>query len=138
MRSPETFDAYYVETRTRLLHEAYALTGDAPASRAAVRDAFVVAWHRWRKVGQLEDRDGYVRPLALSRARRRHTARIWHRDKSLDPEVRSTLDALSKLTARQRELLVLNGISALSLGEVARTVGLPRADAERELQTASA
>ena len=58
MRSPETFDAYYVETRTRLLHEAYALTGDAPASRAAVRDAFVVAWHRWRKVGQLEDRDG--------------------------------------------------------------------------------
>ena len=137
MRSPETFDAYYVETRTRLLHEAYALTGDAPASRAAVRDAFVVAWHRWRKVGQLEDRDGYVRPLALGRARRRHTARIWHRDKSLDPEVRSTLDALSKLTARQRELLVLNGISALSLGEVARTVGLPRADAERELQTAS-
>ena len=51
MRSPETFDAYYVETRTRLLHEAYALTGDAPASRAAVRDAFVVAWHHWRKVG---------------------------------------------------------------------------------------
>lgn len=137
MRSPETFDAYYVETRTRLLHEAYALTGDAPASRAAVRDAFVVAWHRWRKVGQLEDRDGYVRPLALGRARRRHTARIWHRDKSLDPEVRSTLDALSKLTTRQRELLVLNGISALSLSEVARTVGLPRVDAERELQTAS-
>ncbi|HEX5920136.1 MAG TPA: hypothetical protein VFY76_19915, partial [Nocardioides sp.] len=137
MRSPETFDAYYVETRTRLLHEAYALTGDAPASRAAVRDAFVVAWHRWRKVGQLEDRDGYVRPLALGRARRRHTARIWHRDKSLDPDVRSTLEALSKLTTRQRELLVLNGISALSLSEVARTVGLPRADAERELQTAS-
>jgi len=137
MRSPETFDAYYVETRTRLLHEAYALTGDAPASRAAVRDAFVLAWHRWRKVGQLEDRDGYVRPIALGRARRRHTARIWHRDKSLDPEVRSTLEALSKLTSRQRELLVLNGISALSLSEVARTVGLPRADAERELQTAS-
>ena len=137
MRSPETFDAYYVETRTRLLHEAYALTGDAPAARAAVRDAFVLAWHRWRKVGQLEDRDGYVRPIALGRARRRHTARIWHRDKSLDPEVRSTLEALSKLTSRQRELLVLNGISALSLGEVARTVGLPRVDAERELQTAT-
>ena len=65
MRSPETFDAYYVETRTRLLHEAYALTGDAPAARAAVRDAFVVAWHHWRKVGVLDDRDGYVRPIAL-------------------------------------------------------------------------
>ena len=140
MRSPETFDAYYVETRTRLLHEAYALTGDAPAARAAVRDAFVVAWHQWRKVGQLEerDRDAYVRPLALGRARRRHTARIWHRDKSLDPDARSTLDALSKLTARQRELLVLNGLSALTLTDIARAVGLPRLDAERELQTASA
>jgi DNA-directed RNA polymerase specialized sigma24 family protein len=138
MRSPETFDAYYGETRTRLLHEAYALTGDAPAARAAVRDAFVVAWHHWRKVGLLDDRDGYVRPLAFRRARRRHTARIWHRDKSLAPEARHTLDALSKLTTRQRELLVLNGLSALSLNDLGRMVGLPRSDAERELQTATA
>jgi DNA-directed RNA polymerase specialized sigma24 family protein len=137
MRSPETFDAYYVETRTRLLHEAFALTGDAPAARAAVRDAFVVAWHHWRKVEGLEDRDAYVRPLAFRRARRRHTARIWHRDKSLDPEARSTLDALSKLSARQRELLVLNALSALSLNDIARSVGLTRSDAERELQTAA-
>ncbi len=137
MRSPESFDAYYVETRTRLLHEAYALTGDAPAARAAVRDAFVVTWHQWRKVSGLDDRDGYVRPLAFRRARRKHTARIWHRDKSLAPEVRSTLDALAKLTPRQRELLVLNGLSSLSLGEIGRMVGLPRSDAERELQTAT-
>lgn len=137
MRSPETFDAYYVETRTRLLHEAYALTGDAPAARAAVRDAFVVAWHHWRKVALLDDRDDYVRPLAFRRARRRHTARIWHRDKSLDPEARHTLDALSKLSSRQRELLVLNGLSAISLSGISRTVGLPRSDAERELQTAT-
>jgi DNA-directed RNA polymerase specialized sigma24 family protein len=138
MRSPETFDAYYVETRARLLHEAFALTGDAPAARAAVRDAFVVAWHHWRKVGPLDDRDGYVRPIAFRRARRRHTARIWHRDKSVDPEARATLDALSKLTPRQRELLVLTGLSSLSLTEISRMVGLPRSDAERELQFASA
>lgn len=138
MRSPETFDAYYVETRARLLHEAFALTGDAPAARAAVRDAFVVAWHHWRKVEGLEDRDAYVRPLAFRRARRRHTARIWHRDKSLDPEARTTLDALSKLSTRQRELLVLNALSAMSLSDIARAVSLPRGDAERELQTAEA
>lgn len=137
MRSPETFDAYYVETRTRLLHEAYALTGDAPAARAAVRDAFVVAWHHWRKVGQLDDPDVYIRPIAFRRARRRHTARIWHRDKSLAPEVKATLDALSKLTTAQRELLVLNALSSLSLTEIGRTAGLPRPEAERELQTAT-
>jgi DNA-directed RNA polymerase specialized sigma24 family protein len=137
MRSPETFDAYYVETRTRLLHEAFALTGDAPAARAAVRDAFVVAWHHWRKVGQLDDRDAYVRPIAFRKARRRHTARIWHRDKSLAPEAKATLDALSKLSTAQRELLVLTALSSLSLAEIARMAGLPRSDAERELQTAT-
>lgn len=137
MRSPETFDAYYGATRARLLHEAYALTGDAPAARAAVRDAFVVAWHHWRKVAVLDDRDDYIRPIAFRRARRRHTARIWHRDKSLAPEARTTLDALSKLTTRQREVLVLNGLSALSLNDIGRMVGLPRSDAERELQTAT-
>ncbi len=138
MRSPETFDAYYAHTRVSLLHEAYALTGDAPASRAAVRDAFVVAWHHWRKVGMLEDRDAYMRPLAFRRARRRHSGRIWHRDKSLAPEARATLDALSRLTARQREVLVLNGLSALNLTDIGRMVGLPRSDAERELQIATA
>jgi hypothetical protein len=88
-------------------------------------------------VGRLDDRDAYVRPLAFRRARRRHTARIWHRDKSLAPEARATLDALSKLSATQRELLVLNALSALSLAEIGRMVGLPRSDAERELQTAT-
>ena len=33
MRSPESFDAFYVSTRDRLLHETYALTGDIAASR---------------------------------------------------------------------------------------------------------
>ena len=88
-RRPETFDAYYVETRTRLLHEAYALTGDAPAARAAVRDGFVVAWHHWRKVALCSTTATPTSARSPSgRARRRHTARIWHRDKSLDAEAR--------------------------------------------------
>ena len=137
MRSPESFDAYYVDTRARFLHEAYALTGDAPAARAALRDAYVVAWHHWRKVSVLDDRDAYVRGIAHGRARRRHTARIWHRDKSLDPEVAATFEALSKLTAAQRQLLVLTHLSTLSMADIGRTVGLARGDAERDLQTAS-
>lgn len=138
MRSPESFDAFYVSTRDRLLHETYALTGDIAASRTAVRDAYVVAWHHWRKVGSLEDREAWIRPQAHRRARRRHTARLWHRDKSLSPEVRDTLDALSKLSGPQRQLLVLTTLSPLSMADIARTVGLTRAEAERQLQTATA
>ena len=115
MRNPDEFDAFYKDARDRLLLQTYALTGDLSASRAAVRDSFVVAWHRWRKVGQLEDRDGYVRPLALGRARRRHTARIWHRDRTLDPETKEILDALCKLPAQQRRILVLTQLSTTAM-----------------------
>ena len=97
MRNPDEFDAFYKDARDRLLLQTYALTGDLPASRAAVRDAFVVAWHHWRKVSRLEDPEAWVRPHAWAHAQRRHTARLWHRDKGLDPEVRATLDALGKL-----------------------------------------
>lgn len=138
MPSPESFDAFYASTRERLLLEAYALTGDVSASRTAVRDAFAVAWHHWRKVAALDDREAWVRPLAHGRAQRRHTARPWHRDKTLDDDVRRTLAALSDLTGVQRRTLVLTTLSPLSMGEIARTVGVPRAVAERELQTATA
>ena len=48
MRSPDAFDDFYAGSRDRLLLETYALTGDVPAARAAVRDAFAVAWQHWR------------------------------------------------------------------------------------------
>ncbi|HXH77057.1 hypothetical protein [Nocardioides sp.] len=137
MRSPETFDAFYAETRDRLLHEAYALTGDLSASRVAVRDAFTVAWHHWRKVSRLEDREAFVRPLAHRRAQRRHAARPWHRDKGIDDDVRATLDALSKLSSQERRTLVLSTLSPMTLGDIAREVGLPQSDAERVLQSAT-
>ena len=87
MRNPDEFDAFYRASQHRLLMQTYALTGDLPASRGAVRDAFVAAWHHWRKVSRLPDPEGWVRPHAWLHAQRRHSARIWHRDKALDPDL---------------------------------------------------
>lgn len=137
-RDPTQFDEFYKDARDRLLLQTYALTGDLPASRAAVRDSFIVAWHHWRKVSCLDDPETSVRPHAWAHAQRRHTARVWHRDKSLDPEVRATLDALGKLTITQRKVLLLTLLSTGSLTDIAREVGLPRDEAERQLQTATA
>ncbi|WP_426246973.1 hypothetical protein [Nocardioides sp. LHG3406-4] len=138
MRDPDEFDAFYLDARDRVLLEAYALTGDLPVARAAVRDAFAVAWHHWRKVSRLEDPEAWLRPLAWGRAQRRHTARIWHREKDLDADAKSTLDALSKLPVAQRKALILTNLSPLPLAAIAREVGRPQADVERELQTATA
>ena len=138
MTRPDDFDAFYKETRSRLLLQTYALTGDLPASRSAVRDTFVVAWHLWPKLSRLPDPEGWARPHAWSHAQRRHTARIWHRDRGLDKETRATLEALGKLPVTQRKALLLTQLASVSMTDMAREIGLPRAEAERVLQTATA
>jgi DNA-directed RNA polymerase specialized sigma24 family protein len=133
MRDPDQFDAFYRDARERLLAQTFALTGDVAASRRAVRDAFVVAWHHWRKLAQHDDPEAVVRPHAWRLAQRRHTARVWHRDKSISADVRATLDALGKLSAQQRRALVLTQLAAVSMPQMAREVGVPLEVAEREL-----
>jgi DNA-directed RNA polymerase specialized sigma24 family protein len=133
----DEFDAFYKNARTALLQQTFALTGDLPASRSAVRDAFVAAWHHWRKVSRLEDREAWVRPLAWRYAQRRHSARIFHRDRKLDPGIRATLDALAKLPMTQRKVLLLTQLTDVSMVDMAREVGLPLHEAEQRLQTAT-
>ena len=135
--SADEFDEFYKSTRTALLQQTFALTGDLPASRSAVRDAFVAAWHHWRKVSRLEDPEAWVRPLAWRHAQRRHSARIFHRDRKLDPEIRATLDALAKLPLAQRKVLLLTQLTDASMADMAREVGLPLHEAEQRLQTAT-
>ncbi|MBJ7357650.1 sigma factor-like helix-turn-helix DNA-binding protein [Nocardioides sp.] len=134
----DSFETFYKDVRSGLLVQTYALTGDLQASQKAVRDAMVVAWHHWRKVSRLEDREDYVRPLAWKRALRRSQARWWSRMKGLDPEVAATLDALAKLPVTQRRVLLLSHLTALPLEGISREVGISRVAAERELQTATA
>ncbi len=131
------FDAFYADARERLLHQCYALTGDLPASQAAVRDAFVAAWHHWRKVSRRADPEPWARPIAWAHAHRRAGARVFHRDKSDDPEVARTLSALGRLSFGQRRVLLLSTLTSSSMEELAREAGLTRDAAERELQSAT-
>jgi DNA-directed RNA polymerase specialized sigma24 family protein len=137
MSDAEQFDAFYAEARDRLLVQAFALTGDLPASRGSVRDSFIATWHRWPKIRRLDDPEAWVRPHVWTHAQRRHTARIWHRDRKLDPELRATLDALAKLPVAGRKALLLTQLTTASRRQMAREVGLPLDEAEQRLQTAT-
>jgi len=137
MSDAERFDAFYAATRDRMLVLAFAMTGDLPASRGAVRDSYIAAWHHWRKIKRREDPESWMRPHVWSHAQRRHTARIWHRDRRIDPELRATLDALAKLPVTSRKALLLTQLTATSRQEMAREVGLPLAEAEQRLQSAT-
>ncbi len=138
MEREETFDAFYRSTRRQVLHQAFALTGDLSAAQGAVRDAYVAAWHHWRKVEPLEDKDAWVRPHAWQLAQRRHAGRIWHRNKGIDPEHLAVLDGLAKLSSAQRRALLLVQLAGVPLAQAARELGVTQDVAERNLQTASA
>lgn len=133
MTDPEHFDAFYSEARGRLLLQTYALTGDVTAARAAVRAAFVMAWHHWRKIGRADDAEALVRPYAWRHALRGHRARLWQRDKRIDDEARDVLDALAALPLTQRKALILTQLAGVAVPQMAREVGLAHEKAAREL-----
>ena len=134
----ESYDSFYRATRRQLLHQAFALTGDLPAAQSAVRDAYVGAWQHWRKVRRLEDPLDWVRPRAWQLAQRRHTARIWHRNKGLSEEHTQVLDALSKLPVAQRRVLLLVELAGLDLTHAARELGVTTDVATQNLHRATA
>lgn len=135
---PQAFEAFYKDVRARLLLQTWALTGDLAAAQKGVRDALVIAWHHWAKVSRLEDPESWVRPQAWSHAQRRHTARPFHRERTVDPEIKTTLQGLGKLHVLPRKILLLAHLTTLPLDQLAREVGVPQARVERELQSATA
>jgi hypothetical protein len=138
MPSAEEFDEFYVDTRRRLVLQTFALTGDLGASRTAVRDGFVAARHHWNKVGRLPDPEQWVRARAWTTAQRRHSARPWHKEKSVSPEQAQLFDALHKLSDAERKTLVLTHLATVPLSEVGREIGETQESAERHLQSATA
>ncbi|KRA38311.1 MULTISPECIES: hypothetical protein [unclassified Nocardioides] len=133
-----SFDAFYRDARDRLLLQTFALTGDLSVARSAVREAYVVAWHHWRKTSRLPDPEMSVRPAAWRKALRRSNTRPLRRRKDLDEQSRKILDALAALSLVQRKALLLTQLAAVSMDEMAHEIGLPLEAAERELQLGAA
>ncbi|MDN5746360.1 MAG: hypothetical protein L0H31_14755, partial [Nocardioidaceae bacterium] len=134
----DTFDAFYKGARERLLLQTFALTGDLAIARSTVREAFVVAWHHWRKTSRLPDTEATVRAAAWRRALRRSSARPWSRKRNVADRSRAILGALGDLSLTQRKALLLTQLAAVTLPEMAHEIGLPLEAAERELQLGAA
>lgn len=138
MRAEEQFDSFYLKSRRALVHQTFALTGDLAAAQRAVRDAYVAAWHHWRKVKHQEDPRDWVRPRAWAQAQRRHTARLWQRTRDLSPEDRAVLDALHKLPVAERRALLMVHLAGVSLEEGARELNVTPETLERQAASAGA
>ena len=119
-----------------LSRAAYLLTGDHQAAEDLVQDTYVVLVRRWQKSGTL-DPEAYVRRILYSRfvdgwRRRRSPELPWAsppdgagRDEAGQATDRLTLhEALTRLTPRQRAVLVLRFYEDLTEPQAAAALGI--------------
>ncbi|WP_055552704.1 sigma-70 family RNA polymerase sigma factor [Streptomyces sp. NBRC 110028] len=139
--SPTLADLYRAR-RLDMVRLAVFLVDDQHTAEDVVQDAFAAVCRRHGSaLDSLEDAHAYLHTAVVNAARsvlrRRRTARAYtppHQGQGapvderllLAEEHRQVLDALAKLTRRQREVLVLRYWSDLTEAQIAETLGVSR------------
>lgn len=131
----ESFDDFYRATNRRVVHQVYAMTGSSSEAQDCVSEAYARAWQRWSAVRTYADPEAWVRTVArrvaVSRWRRTRTALLHLRRHGREQTAPAPSDdhtvlvaALRRITADQREAIVLHHLSGLSVQEVAAETGV--------------
>ncbi|MGN6089224.1 MAG: SigE family RNA polymerase sigma factor [Actinomycetales bacterium] len=132
----ESFDAFYLASRTRLAHQMYAMTGNLHDAQECVQEAYARAWQRWDQVSTYDDPEAWVRTVAwrvaASRWRKAKTrvatmARLGEPEPTPEPSVDNVVlvSALKQLPEEQRRAIVLHHLAGLSVEDVAHETGAP-------------
>ncbi len=151
LRRETDFDEFYLATRGRLLGQLTAMTADPEQAADVLQEGYVRAWQAWSRVAQLQDPAAWVRKvswrLAVSQYRRAVVlARIRTTMRGDDlKEASSTFEtsldvqeALRRLPAAHRHVLVLHELYGLSVQEVADEAGVPEGTVKSRLFRARA
>lgn len=139
---PPTIGELYHAHRLRMVRLAVLLVDDPATAEDVVQDAFTALYRRHGEhITEVDNALGYLRTAVVNTARsvlrRRRTARTWTPPPAgeapsaedsvvLDEAHREVLAALSRLTPRRREVLVLRYWADLSEAEIAATLGISK------------
>ena len=136
MTDNEDFDAFYLGSRTRLVHQLYAMTGDLGAAQDAAQEAYARAWQRWGRLrttttpkpGSAPSPGGWSSAAGARRAT--HCAPIARHGVAPpvpepSPDNVALVAALRALPEAQRRAIVLHHLCDLSVEDVARETGVP-------------
>jgi len=128
------FDDFYASTCRRVVGQVYAMIGDIGEAEDAVQEAFIRAWQRWTTLREYNDPEAWVRTVAYRaavsswrKAVNRFTAHRRHGPGAdvpeLGPEHVVLVQAMRKLTADQRRVVVLHHLVGLPVEDIARETG---------------
>lgn len=134
MRDPGSFDAFYTGSVRRLVGQLHAMTGSRAEAEDCVQEAYARAWQRWDKVSGYGDPEAWVRTVAyrvsVSAWRKSANMRAAHRrhgvpddSRGLSPDYVAIVTALRKVSAVQRQAIVLHHLVGMSVEEIARETG---------------
>ncbi len=126
-----SFEEFFLDHYGDMVRSLALAFGDRGAAEDAVQEAFAKAHRSWRRVEAMERPHGWLYVVACDAARRA-------RARTPDPEIETQADldpigpvassidlhdALRRLTARQRAVLVLRYLVDLPIDEIARALG---------------
>ena len=137
---PPSVERLYEAERGGLIRLAMLLVGDRGVAEDLVHDAFVGLQSRWKKLSDPQSAGGYLRNSVVNGARsrrRRAVVAMRHPEVAvpseepgadvttlLADEHRAVIDAVRRLPARQREVLVLRYWLDLTEAEIAAAMGV--------------
>jgi len=132
----EDFDRFFTAVYPRLVRQLFAVVGDVGEAEDVVQEAFARAAVRWQRICAYDNPEGWVRRVALNRARsnlrrsRRALAVLVRIGPAaevpeLSPDAMAIAVAMRRLPLRHREVLVLHHVVQLSVDETARQLGIP-------------
>jgi RNA polymerase sigma-70 factor (sigma-E family) len=137
----DDFDTFVAGNLEALVKTAYLITWDAGEAEDLVQECLLKVARRWPRVRRMQQPAAYARRILVNlaldgsrgRARRRGeldaapaVADLPDRDLSAGLQTRAELlDALARLTARQRAVLVLRYFNDLTEAEAAEILGCP-------------
>jgi RNA polymerase sigma-70 factor (ECF subfamily) len=136
VEDPSDFSVFFAAHYPRLVGQLYAVTGELHDAEGAVQEAFVRASVRWERIRRYEVPELWVRRVVLHLTidRRRATRRRLTRLISVTPapiepqlsdDAVALAAALRTLPLIQRQVLVLHHGLCLTVGEIARELGVP-------------
>ena len=132
----DDFDAFYLATAARVVHQVYAVCGDLGEAQDAAQEAYARAWARWPRLSGYDDPEAWVRTVAWRLAANRwRSLRRWLSARArLDapapagepsPDRVAIVTALRRLPEVQRRIVVLHYIGDLSDAQIVATTGIP-------------